>query len=112
MGKKANVIFILILVISWLLPSLSSSAVTVSGSTKTFDPQSGRLVLTTQSHTEITFYISKAATVYIKTKDEDIAVAEADAWKFLADNLFKGTQVTLEKIEGTVTTIWVLEVPS
>jgi hypothetical protein len=112
MRKKATVIVILILTASWLLPTLCSAAVTMTGITKTFNPQSGRLVLTTQSRTETTLYIPKTVKVYIKTKDGDIAITEADTWKFLADNLFKGTKLTLEKIESTVTTIWVLEVPS
>ena len=112
MRKQVTALFVLILAASWLFPSLSMTAVTVSGVTKTYNPESGRLVLQTTSQTETSVYIPQTVTVYIKTEDEDIAVAEADTWKFLEDNLFEGTKVTLEKTEGTVTTIWVLEVPS
>ena len=100
------------LVASLLIPLLCLAAVRVTGVTKTYNPQSGILVLITQSQTETSVYIPKTVHVYLKTKDNDIAVAEADTWNFLEHNLFKGTKVTLEKIEGTVTTIWVLEVPS
>lgn len=100
------------LVATWLIPSLSCAEETVTGVTKTYNPQSGILVLITQSQTETTVYISKTVHVYLQTKDDNIAVTEADTWNFLKHNLFKGTKVTLEKIEGKVTTIWVLEVPS
>lgn len=112
MMKKVTSIMVFILAASWFIPSLSLAAVTITGVTKTFDPQSGRLVLKTPSGAETTVYIPQTVKVYIKTKDEDIPVADADTWKFLGDNLFKGTKVTLEKTKEGVTTIWVLEVPS
>lgn len=109
MKKRPVVFIILILTVLWLIPSLSFAEMTVTGVTKTFNPQSRRLVLTTTSQTETTLSIPQTVTVYIKTKTEDIEVA--DVWKYLGDNLFKGTKVTIEKTEGVVTTIWVLEVP-
>ena len=109
MKKKVALFAFFILVASWLIPSLCFAEGTVTGVTKTFDSQSGRLALTTTSQTETTVTIPQTVKVYIKTKTEDIEVA--DAWKYLGDNLFKGTKVTIEKTEGVVTTIWVLEVP-
>ena len=112
MRKKAIGIFALILAASWLIPSLCLAAVTVTGVTKSFNTESGRLVLTTQSQTETTLSISQTVTVYLKAPDEDIAIAEEVTWKFLGDNLLKGTRVTIEKTEGVVTALWILEVPS
>lgn len=112
MMKKVTFIIVFTLAASWLIPSICLAAVTVTGVTKSFNPHSGSLVLQTQSGDETTVYIPQTVKVYIKTKDEDILIADANTWKFLGDNLFKGTKVTLEKTEKAVTTIWVLEVPS
>ena len=112
MRKKTIGIFVIILVTSWLIPSLCLAAVTVTGVTKSFNTESGRLVLTTQSQTETTLHISQTVKVYIKTQDEDIAVKEADTWKFLEDNVMRGTRITIEKTDGVVTALWILEVPS
>ena len=112
MRKKTIGIVVLILATAWMIPSLCLAAVTVTGVTKNYHSQSGTLVLTTQSQTETTLHISQTVTVYIKTQDEDIAVEEEDTWKFLRDNLLKGTKVTVEKTKGVVTTIWISEVPS
>jgi hypothetical protein len=100
------------LVASWSIPSLSFSEVTVTGVTKSFNPQSGRLVITTTSQAETTVTIPPTVKVYLKTQDEDIEVSDADKLKFLKDNLFRGTGITIQKTQGVVTAIWVLEVPS
>ena len=111
MRKKALGIVVLILMTSWMIPSLSLAAVTVTGVTKSFDYTSGKLVLQTPSGRETTISIPQTVKGYIKTKNnEDIEVV--DVWNFLKDNLFSGTKVTIEEIDGVVMAIWVLEVPS
>ena len=112
MKKKFTVFAFFLFVALWLIASPSLAEVQVNGVVKSFNAQSGRLVFKTQSGAETAVTISQTVKVYIKTKNEDVEVADVDKPQFLKHNLFKGTRITIEKIEGVVTTLWIVEVPA
>ena len=111
MRKKIIIGMMLSLMTTLLISSVCFAEIMENGVTKSFNSTSGSLVIQTPSGRETTILIPQTVKGYIKTKNnEDIEVV--DVWNFLKDNLFNGTKVTIEKINGVVTAIWVLEVPS
>ena len=111
MRKQLILIMMLSLMAALLVSSVCFAEKMENYVIKSFDSISGRLVLQTPSGDETIVSIPQAVKGYIKTKNnEDIEIF--DVWNFLKDNLFNGTKVTIEKIDGVVTAIWVLEVPS
>ncbi len=109
MVKKVKAFIAFILMASLLISSVCLAEMTMTGITKSFNPESGKLVLQTTSQTETIVYIPQTVKVYVKVKGKEIEIA--DAWKFLGDNLGHETKVTIERSGGVVTTLWVLEVP-
>jgi hypothetical protein len=105
--KKEVIVFIL--AASMLISSVCFAETQVTGVTTSFDPDSGRLVLQTQSRSATTVSIPQTVKVYLMTNTE--AREGAEAWKILKDNLFKGTKVQLEMSERAVTAIRIVEVP-
>ena len=105
--KSKVIIFILSL--SVLLSSVCFAQTQMTGVTTAFDPDSGRLVLQTQSGAKTTVSIPQTVKVYLTNNTE--AIEGVEAWKILEDNLFKGTKVQLEVSEGVAIAIRILEVP-
>ncbi|MCJ7547768.1 MAG: hypothetical protein MUP30_13285 [Deltaproteobacteria bacterium] len=107
--KKAIVFIVCIMAAVVLISTICYANEIVSGVTKSFDAKSGRLVLQTAPQRESTFSIPQSVKVLLRAKGKDIEVA--DEWRFLQDNLIKGTKIQLLQSGGTVITIWILEVP-
>ena len=105
--KKGIIVFIL--AVSVLISTFCFAETQVTGVVKSFDPQSGSLVLQMQSGGETTVSIPQTVKVYLMNNTEPIEGTEA--WKILKDNLFKGTKVQLEVSGGSATAIRILEVP-
>jgi len=105
--KKEIIVFILAACV--LISSICFAEAQVTGVVTAFDPDSGRLVLQTQSGAKTTVSIPQTVQVYLTTDTEVLEGAEA--WKILKDNLRKGTKVQLEISEGAATAVRILEVP-
>jgi hypothetical protein len=109
MLKKINAFIVCILAVVLLIAAICSASEMVSGITKNFDVKTGRLVIQTASQREATFSVPQSVKVYLKTKERMIEIA--DSWRFLQDNLVKGTKVQLMPAGGSIVTIWIMEVP-
>jgi len=109
MRKKAIIFLVTILAACSMISAVFGAEVMISGVAKSFDAKSGRLVLQTAPQRESTFSIPQTVKVYLRVKGKDTEVA--DEWRLLQDNLMKGTKVQILKSEGTVITIWIMEVP-
>jgi hypothetical protein len=105
--RKELIVFIL--TVSVLISAFCFAETQVTGVTTSFNTNSGRLVLQAQSGGETSVTVPHTVKVYLTTNTE--AIEGTEAWKILADNLFKGTKVQLEVSEGAVTAVRILEVP-
>jgi hypothetical protein len=104
-----NKVIVFILAVSVLIYTLCFAETQVTGIAKSFDPQSGRLVLQAAGQVGTTMNIPQTVKVYLQTPTEEKEMA--DAWNFLRDNLLKGTKVKILQSEGVVTAVCILEVP-
>jgi hypothetical protein len=109
MMKKIIVFMVFIMATSMLIANFCYANEMVSGVVKSFDAKTGRLFMQTASQRESTFSIPQTVTVYFLVKGKDAEIA--DEWRFLSDNLMKGTKVQLTLSGGVVVTILILEVP-
>lgn len=109
MLKKVSVLVVCIFAAALLIAAICYANEMVSGVTKSFDSKTGRLVMQTAPQSEATFSITQSVKVYLKAKKKDNEVT--DQWRFLQDNLMKGTKVQVLLSGGAVVTIWILEVP-
>jgi flagellar basal body-associated protein FliL len=107
--KRIIVIMVSIMVAALLIATCCYANEMVSGVVKGFDGKTGRLVMQTAPQREATYFLPQTVTVYLRVKGKDNAVA--DEWRFLQDNLIKGTKIQVLQSGETVITIWILEVP-
>jgi flagellar basal body-associated protein FliL len=107
--KKIIVIMISTMVAALLIATCCYANEMVSGVVKGFDAKTGRLAMQTAPQREATYFLPPTVTVYLRVKGKDNEVA--DGWRFLQDNLIKGTKIQVLQSGGTVLSIWILEVP-
>jgi hypothetical protein len=107
--KKVDICMVSILAVALLIATCCYADNMVSGIVTSFDAKTGRLIMQTSSQSEATFSIPQSVKVYLRADGKDIEFA--DSWQFLRDNLMQGTKVQMLRIEGSVITIWILEVP-
>ncbi len=107
--KKSSVLVVCIIAAALLISTCCHANEMVSGVVTGFDAKSGRLVMQTAPHREATYSLFQTVSVYLRVKGKDIEIT--DEWRFLQNNLMKGTEIRVLQSGGTVITIWILEVP-